>query len=539
MPIRFLKSLGSRLLGRHKKAPPPQPVLHSHEPSARHGVHAPRRAPSRSSAESGGPLHRTHSESVDRAHQTEKTSGSHRRSQYRSEDAAQPAKHGPVAVQAPRQRPWSKADFVVPPEVGKTRFHDFDLPDEVLHAVEDAGFRYCTPIQANVLQYVGKTINVAGQAQTGTGKTAAFLILMLTRFLRQSRGQSRPGSPRGLILAPTRELVVQIVHDSEILSLHSGVRTLGIYGGMDYNKQQQALERETWDIIVATPGRLLDFKGRGSIDLGHVEVLVIDEADRMLDMGFIPDVRRIIRATPPRDRRQTLLFSATLTSEVMRLAGEWMPDPVLVKIEPEQVAVDTVHQIVYALGSNEKFTVLWNLLSKPEFKRVLVFSNRRIDCERLGNALYQHGIACAVLSGDVPQNRRMRVLEDFKSGNLRIVVATDVAGRGLHVADVSHVINFDLPYEPEAYVHRIGRTGRAGAAGTAISFACENEAFAIPEIEKLLGEPLRCMQPEEELLRPPPRATHAPRGDRRTDRPQPRRYDDTRRGHGGPRDHRH
>jgi ATP-dependent RNA helicase RhlB len=440
-----------------------------------------------------------------------------------------------AAGPAPVARPWSAGDFEVPAEAGKTRFHDFGLPDQLMHAIADAGFRYCTPIQAQVLPYLGQSRNIAGQAQTGTGKTAAFLILMLAHFLRQSGPARRPGTPRGLILAPTRELVVQIVQDAEVLAKHSGIKALGVYGGMDYNRQQHALEREQWDVIVATPGRLLDFKGRGRLDLGHVEILVIDEADRMLDMGFIPDVRRIIRATPPRERRQTLLFSATLTDEVMRLASEWMPDPALVKIEPDQVAVDSVRQIVYALSSNEKFTVLWNLLAKPELSRVLVFSNRRVDCERVGDALRQHGVQCEVLSGDVPQKKRLKVLEDFKSGLVRVVVATDVAGRGLHVADVSHVINFDLPYEPEAYVHRIGRTGRAGASGTAISFACENEAFTIPEIEKLLGEPLRCMQPEEELLRPPKR-TSSPRhfqshqGPRRTDRYQHSRQGEPHRG---------
>lgn len=536
MPIRFLKNLGSRLLGRHKKQVPPPPVSHASQHPSRAGQQVPKHTSPRPATDAARHSHHPDSGPARHSHHAEKGHGAGRRAPPRRQDHVQEHPDREAAAPDTPAKTWTIADFAVPPEPGKVRFHDADLPEAVMHAVADAGFRYCTPIQAGVLQYAGKNINVAGQAQTGTGKTAAFLILMLARFLKHSKAHPKPGTPRGLILAPTRELVVQIVHDADILTRHSGIRVLGIYGGMDYNKQQQALEREPWDIIVATPGRLIDFKGRGTIDLSRVEVLVIDEADRMLDMGFIPDVRRIIRSTPPRDKRQTLLFSATLSSEVMRLAGEWMPDPVIVKIEPEQVAVDTVRQIVYALSSNEKFTVLWNLLSKPECTRVLVFSNRRVDCERIGDALYQHGIQCEVLSGDVPQRKRMRVLEDFKAGKLRIVVATDVAGRGLHVADVSHVINFDLPYEPEAYVHRIGRTGRAGAAGTAISFACENEAFAIPEIEKLLGEPLKCMQPDEDLLKPPKRAAaggppRSPRSERHEDRPPQR--SGPRRGYGG------
>jgi ATP-dependent RNA helicase RhlB len=539
LPIRFLKQLGSRLLGRHKKVRPPQGAANTHE-----GL--PPREPHRSTAKAGvrqRPEHHrqdAHGQHGHAPHSGDSDSAAlERRRHGRPHEAVEPDESRPAQV----SRPWSVSDFAVPPEAGKARFHDFGLPDQLMHAIADAGFKYCTPIQAQVLPYVGESRNIAGQAQTGTGKTAAFLILMLARFLRKPGPSRRPGTPRGLILAPTRELVVQIVSDAEVLAKHSGIKTLGVYGGMDYNRQQQALEREQWDIIVATPGRLLDFKGRGRLDLGHVEVLVIDEADRMLDMGFIPDVRRIIRATPPRDRRQTLLFSATLTTEVMRLASEWMPDPLQVKVEPEQVAVDTVRQIVYALSSGEKFTVLWNLLAKPECSRVLVFSNRRVDCDRVGEALRQHGVQCEVLSGDVPQKKRLKVLEDFKAGLLRVVVATDVAGRGLHVADVSHVINFDLPYEPEAYVHRIGRTGRAGASGTAISFACENEAFAIPEIEKLLGEPLRCMQPEEELLHPlkrpaSSRHAHAHQGPRRSDRHPHHRQGESHRGrpsggHGG------
>ncbi len=228
---------------------------------------------------------------------------------------------------------------------------------------------------------------------------------------------------------------------------------------------------------------------------------MIDEADRMLDMGFIPDVRKIIRSTPPKDQRRTLLFSATLTDDVMNLASQWMPDPKMIEIEPDQVAVDTVKQLVYMVRSQEKFTILYNLLKRPNIGRVLIFANRRDQTERIAGELQRYGIACDILSGAVNQNRRERVLEDFRSGKIQTVVATDVAGRGLHVDDINHVVNFDLPYEAEDYVHRIGRTGRAGAEGTAVSFACEDESFTIPEIEEYIGESLSCKYPEEILLK--------------------------------------
>jgi ATP-dependent RNA helicase RhlB len=296
-----------------------------------------------------------------------------------------------------------------------------------------------------------------------------------------------------------------------------------LFGGADFEHQKRVLATQVIDVVVATPGRLLDFKGRGDLDLKHVEVLVIDEADRMLDMGFIPDVRRIIRGTPPKTERQTMIFSATLTSDVMRLAEEWMPAPTIVEVEPEQVSADSIEEKVYMVTSRDKFTLLYNLLQRPEFSRVLIFGNRRIDTERIADRLGAHGVTCALLSGDVPQNKRISVLEEFRSGKTRVLVATDVAGRGLHVEGVSHVINYDLPYEPQDYVHRIGRTGRAGAAGIAISFACENESFILPEIEKMTGECIPCIMPDDALLAHPPPASRAlgPSSHaRRPDRPQ-------------------
>ncbi len=407
--------------------------------------------------------------------------------------------------------PWSIDDYKVEAVEGKTRFHDVGLTEEIMHAISDLGFEYCTPIQARVLQEVAEGHNVAGKAQTGTGKTAAFLLLTFKQFLQNPLPPDRPAArPRALVIAPTRELVIQIVKDADEIGKYCSMRSLAVYGGTDFERQERELRRGPIDLVAATPGRLLDFQRRGIIDLKGVEVLVIDEADRMLDMGFIPDVRTIIRSTPPKDKRRTLLFSATLTDTVMRLASQWMPDPHVVEIEPDQVAVDTVKQLVYMVRANEKFTVLYNLLKRPSIGRVLIFANRRDQTERIAYELQRYGIKCEVLSGAVSQNRRMRVLEDFRSGKVMTVVATDVAGRGLHVDDIDHVVNFDLPYEAEDYVHRIGRTGRAGAEGTAVSFACEDESFTIPEIEKYIGEDLSCLHAEDVLLTPLPHTNAKP-----------------------------
>jgi ATP-dependent RNA helicase RhlB len=419
-----------------------------------------------------------------------------------------------TARRAAAHAAWDPASFVVAPAEGKKRFQDFDLPQEILHAVADQKFQYCTPIQTLSLEHALAGKNVAGRAQTGTGKTAAFLIALLTRYLRHPSGRpAKPATPRALVIAPTRELVIQICRDADSLGKYCGLRYLAVYGGMDHDRQRRELNAGPVDLLVATPGRLLDYVSSRTVDLSQVDTLVIDEADRMLDMGFIPDVRRIVRHLPPADRRCTMLYSATLDDEVMRLASQWMSAPVRVEVEPEQVAVETVTQQVYVVTAREKFNILYNLLSRHADRRVLVFCNRRDSTEAVAEKLRRHGIACEMLSGDVEQNRRLRALEDFRAGRVRVVVATDVAGRGIHVDDISFVVNYDFPYEPEDYVHRIGRTGRAGRVGTAISFADENESFTIPEIEKFLGEPLKCTHPDEDLLRPPPehRPHHRPR----------------------------
>ena len=293
---------------------------------------------------------------------------------------------------------------------------------------------------------------------------------------------------------------MQIKKDSDGLNRFTGLRTVVLYGGMDYNKQQRELEDGPVDIVVATPGRLLDFESKNVCRLRYVEIMVIDEADRMLDMGFIPDVRRIIYKTPPKEKRQTVLFSATLTDEVMRLASAWMIDPERVDIEPEQVAVDTVDQKVFIVTDDQKFQMLFNIIKHDQPERIIIFTNRRDQAERLSEDLDRYGHKCEMLSGAVTQKKRMRILEDFKDGRVKVLVATDVAGRGIHVDGLSHVVNFNIPENPDDYVHRIGRTGRAGAEGQSITFACEMESFELPKIEELLGMELKCTMPPDELL---------------------------------------
>jgi ATP-dependent RNA helicase RhlB len=402
------------------------------------------------------------------------------------------------------EKGWDVSQFKVSPAQGKTRFHDLDLPYPLLHAISDLDFEYCTPIQAEILPSTLSGKDASGRAQTGTGKTAAFLITVITRILNNPILEKRkPGTPRVLILAPTRELVLQISEEARQLSRYCGLEVISVFGGMDYDKQRKQLTSGPVDIIVATPGRLLDFQRRHNITLKRIEVLIIDEADRMLDMGFIPDVRKIIYSTPAKDKRQTLLFGATLTAEITRLASQWTRNPVTVEIEPEQVAVETVEQIVYIVTSSEKFALLFNIIDRQNLGRVLVFCNRRDEVRRLTEMLNRHGINCSLLSGDVPQKQRIRRLEQFKDGKIRVLVATDVAGRGIHIEGMDHVINFKLPHDPEDYVHRIGRTGRAGATGTSISFADEQDAFYIPAIEEFIDRKLICIVPEEEWLTMP------------------------------------
>jgi ATP-dependent RNA helicase RhlB len=392
---------------------------------------------------------------------------------------------------------WTLDDFVVPPAEDRDRFHDFALPLPIMHAIADLGFQYCTPIQSEVLPYSLADYDVTGQAQTGTGKTAAFLLSILThQWERPNNDALRPGTPRALVLAPTRELAIQIEQDGHALAKYLDTVVVSVVGGMDFNKQRQQLSEGPVDILVATPGRLLDFINRRVIDLGQVEVLVIDEADRMLDMGFIPDVRRIVYKTPHKRQRQTLFFSATFNDDVMRLAQSWTLDPIHVAIEPERVAVESVEQKFWTVAADKKGPLLAEMVERKALTRVMVFANRRDSTRQLYEYLHKRNVSCEMLSGEVPQRKRLATLDRFKQGKIQVLVATDVAGRGIHVDDVSHVINFDLPEDPEDYVHRIGRTGRAGATGTSISFISEDDAFNLPAIEEFLGHSVVCTQPE-------------------------------------------
>lgn len=397
--------------------------------------------------------------------------------------------------------PWSLDQFPVPEIEGKTRFHDLGLELPLMRAIADLKFEYCSPIQAQSLPNTLKGLDLLGKAQTGTGKTAAFLLAIIDDFLKNPVTENRyAGEARALIIAPTRELVIQIAEDAKALTKYTDLTVHTLVGGMDYDKQKRKIQNQLVDILVATPGRLLDFASSKDVYLDQVEVMVLDEADRMLDMGFIPQVRRIVRLTPNRTNRQTLFFSATFTEDVMRLAEQWTCDPVSVEIEPESVATDTVSQTVYLVSTEEKFTVLCNIVKQSNVDSMIVFANRRDECRRLHEKLQKQGFKVGLLSGEIAQNKRVKTLDAFKSGRIKILVATDVAGRGIHIDDISHVVNYTLPEEAEDYVHRIGRTGRAGKDGASISFACEDDAFRLPAIESLLGDKIACEQPPEALL---------------------------------------
>lgn len=406
--------------------------------------------------------------------------------------------------QKEKRKIWSLDQFDVVPEPGKSRFHDFDLPLELMHGIADKGFKYCTPIQERALPEALKKVDVLAQANTGTGKSAVFLIALFNNMLKEDGAEAKPGQARALVVAPTRELVTQIAKEAHILSKYTGLKTIAVYGGVDYQKQMNMLQHERCDLIVATPGRLLDFVSKKVVSLKGVKALVLDEADRMLDMGFIPDVRRIISRLPDENNRHTMLFSATLSSEVSRMAYSWCNKPVKIEIEPEQVAVDTVEQLVYMVSGDEKFAVLYNLLQQNKEKRVIVFANEKRETRHLVDQLTRYGIRCSLLTGDVAQNKREKRLEDFRAGKMKVLVATDVAGRGLHITGIEYVVNYTLPYEPEDYVHRIGRTGRAGQSGVAVSFACETGSFAIPAIEEYIGTKMECTVPDDSLVVAPP-----------------------------------
>jgi ATP-dependent RNA helicase RhlB len=379
-------------------------------------------------------------------------------------------------------------------------FTNLHLPDALARGIADAGFERCTPIQAQTLPRALAGMDVAGQAQTGTGKTAAFLVAMYATLMRREVPVDRLlNAPRALIIAPTRELAVQIHHDAEILGQYTGL-TLGLaFGGVDYDRQRHHLEQGV-DVLIGTPGRLIDFYKQRVFDLRAIQVLILDEADRMFDLGFITDIRYIMRRLPAPDQRLNLLFSATLAQRVLELAFEHMNDPELVRIEPDKMTVDRVRQVIYYPSMDEKPRLLVGLLKQMDPTRTMVFVNTRRGAEELEGMLRANGFNAEAMSGDVPQKKRLRMIHDFHSGDLAILIGTDVASRGLHIPDVSHVFNYDLPQDPEDYVHRIGRTARAGADGDAISLGCEDFVQSLPDIESYIGRRIPVAPVTQELL---------------------------------------
>ncbi|MEE8321584.1 MAG: DEAD/DEAH box helicase [Gammaproteobacteria bacterium] len=379
-------------------------------------------------------------------------------------------------------------------------FRQLPLDGRLHKALDDIGFTYCTPIQAESLPIILAGKDIAGQAQTGTGKTAAFLLAAMHFLLnREPLPNRKPQHPRVVIISPTRELAIQLHNDAVQLNKYANLRLGLVYGGVDYEKQRSSLEKGV-DILIGTPGRLIDYYKQRVYDLKSTEIAILDEADRMFDLGFIKDIRYMLRRMPKPEKRQNMLFSATLSFRVMELAYEHMNNPELIKINPEQVTADKVTQVLYHVSKDEKISLLIGLLRQIDPKRTIVFVNTKRMADRIWGYLEGNGFHAAILSGDVPQKKRQSLFKEFSQGKLPILVATDLAARGLHFPEVSHIFNFDLPQNAEDYVHRIGRTARAGLSGDAVSFACEEFVFSLMEIEEFIGHQIPSVQVSEELL---------------------------------------
>ncbi|NOV31868.1 ATP-dependent RNA helicase RhlB [Methylomonas sp. ZR1] len=419
----------------------------------------------------------------------------------------------------------------------ETRFSNLELSDSIIKGLKEAGFINCTPIQDKSLPLSLRGKDIAGQAQTGTGKTATFLLATFQHLINDESEKIK--NPRALILAPTRELAIQIHKDAVALSKYLNLKFALIYGGTDYQKQLDKIKGNV-DIIIGTPGRIIDFYRQGAFTLDNIQVTVMDEADRMFDLGFIKDIRFLLRRMPPAEKRLNMLFSATLSYKVTELAYEHMNNPVLIRIESEEVTSKAINQVAYCPANEQKIPLLLGLLKHHQPQRSIVFVNTKRCAEQLDDYLAANGHKVAMLSGDVPQEKRQRLLNDFQENRVTLLIATDVAARGLHIPDVSHVFNYDLPQDVEDYVHRIGRTARFGASGEAISFICEEYAYSMPDIEDYIGEkvPVQSITPElmvEEVIKPhrreprervmprdkrPPRSEHKPR-EHRPVRPAP------------------
>lgn len=380
----------------------------------------------------------------------------------------------------------------------QTRFEDFSLPSEVLTGLVKADFEYCTPIQAQVLPISLEGRDVAGQAQTGTGKTAAFLVTLFSRLLTLPRNPK--GLPSALVIAPTRELAFQIYNEAIILGSKTKYRITQIVGGIDYRRQADILKKGT-DIVVCTPGRIIDYFKQGIFKPDGIKVLVIDEADRLLDLGFAQDTRFILKKLPFYEKRQSMLFSATLSQRVMELTYEYMNLPEFISTTPEEITVEGIQQALFHVGNEEKLPLLLGLLSRENWDRVLIFANTRVGVQWIAQKLKGNRFPAEGISGDLAQPKRFRLMKRFKDGSIKILVATDVASRGIHVEDISHVVNFDLPQDPENYIHRIGRTARAGKTGHALSFACEKYVFHLAPIEQLLGFTIPIVWPEDDWFK--------------------------------------
>jgi ATP-dependent RNA helicase RhlB len=409
---------------------------------------------------------------------------------------APPPAPDPVAEEAPV--PAAPRRTQVAPD--GPAYSSFDLAPSVMRGIRDAGFERCTPIQAQTLPFALAGRDVAGQAQTGTGKTAAFLVSMFQTLLTRLPAEGRPKNAiRGIVIAPTRELAVQIHNDALVLGKHTGLKLACVFGGVDYEKQRRQFDNGA-DILIGTPGRIIDYYKQHVFDLKYVQVCVLDEADRMFDLGFIADIRYMLRKMPEPAQRQSMLFSATLSQRVLELAYEHMNNPEQIAIEPDRITADKVRQLIYFPAMEEKIPLLVGLLRGFNAERTMVFVNTRRQADRLEEVLRANHINAQALSGDVPQNKRLKYMKEFHSGQLSVLIATDVASRGLHIPDVSHVFNYDLPQDRADYVHRIGRTARAGAEGDAISFACEDYAICLPEIEEYIGHQIPRGSVTQDLL---------------------------------------
>jgi len=404
----------------------------------------------------------------------------------------------------------------------ETRFSNLELSNSILLSLRDANFENCSPIQNQALPLALRDKDIAGQAQTGTGKTAAFLLATFQRLINDESETIK--NPRAIIIAPTRELAIQIHKDALLLSTHLDLKFALIYGGTDYRKQLLQIKANV-DIVIGTPGRIIDFYKQKAFSLDNIQVMVLDEADRMFDMGFIKDIRFLLRRMPAPEKRLNMLFSATLSFKVTELAYEHMNNPIMIKIETEAVTSKAINQFAFSPANEQKIPLLIGILNSHKPERCIIFVNTKRTAEQLSSYLGANDFKAATLSGDVPQEKRQRLLNSFQENKLPIMIATDVAARGLHIPDVSHVINYDLPQDVEDYVHRIGRTARFGASGEAISFVCEEYAYSMPDIEAFIGEKIPTQTVTDDLLasdiKQPEKKPSHPRNNTRS---RPRKY---------------